>query len=186
MKLRKMAAALAMSALMVCTLGAMAGCSNSEQVIREGTVEFLDHYKNVDEVAVGEVDDALPASQAEMLGIESEELAQAMLEGFDYTLDDVKVDGDNAEAVVTVTCKNLSNLTTEINDLQSEVRSDSSLVAGMGTDELFQWLGDKLMEYINNAPIETHEPITLDFRLNGNTWEMTQSSQAALSSLIAG
>ena len=80
----------------------------------------------------------------------------------------------------------LSNLTTEINDLQSEVRSDPSLVAGMGTDELFQWLGDKLMEYINNAPIETHEPLTLDFRLNGNTWEMTQSSQAALSSLIAG
>ena len=42
------------------------------------------------------------------------------------------------------------------------------------------------MEYINAAPVETHEPVTIDYELNGNTWEPTADSQTKLESALFG
>lgn len=186
MSLKKIIGALAMSAIMACTLVGMVGCNNSEQVIRDGVTEWLQQYKDVDQAAIDEVDEAIPSTYMNMLGITPDELAHAIFEGFDYTVDSVTVNGDNAEAVVTITAKNLGDLADQISNLQTEVTDDPSQFAGMGTDEIYAWLGSKLMEYINNAPIETGEPLALKYVKNGNTWEQTAASELEMQNAIFG
>lgn len=183
MKLKKILGVFALSAVLVCSLGGVVGCSNSEQMIRQGTAEMLDHYKNIDETVLEEASAALSETEAKAMGLTYEEMLQSMLDGFDYTIDSVNVDGDTAEAVVTITSKNLQGMTDEVEKLQSEMMSNTELQK-QGTDALLKWYGEKMMEYMNNAPIETHEPLTLDYVLKDKTWELTSSSQKALENFI--
>ena len=81
MKLKKILGVFALSAVLVCSLGGVVGCSNTEQLIRDSLTEEINQYKNVDESAIEEIDQAIPATQMEMLGLNSEELAKAILSG---------------------------------------------------------------------------------------------------------
>ena len=186
MSLKKIIGTLALSAALVCALGGMVGCTSPEQVIRDGLNQEIQQYKNVDQSVIDEINEAVPATYMQMLGISSEDLTKAILEGFDGTVDSVTVNGDKAEAVVTITSKSLGDLTEHITDLQSEVYDDPSQFANMSTDELYAWVGTKMMDYISNAPIETREPITIEYVKNGNTWEPTAASQTAMQSAIFG
>lgn len=185
MKLRKIVGVFALCALMVCALGGVAGCSNTEQLIRDSLTDEINTYKNVDESAIEEVDSAIPATQMEMLGLNSEDLAKAILAGFDGTVDSVTVNGDKAEAVVTITSKNLSNMDSELADILSDV-NDAPELQGKGMDDKYKWCGQKMMEYINNASVETHAPITVEYVKTGNTWEPTASSTREMQSVIFG
>lgn len=161
----------------------LCGCSSSEQVVRNGVAEQLDHYKNADEAAIEECEEAIPPTQAEALGIDREAFTRSLLEGFDYTIDEVTVDGDNATAVVTVTCKKLGGLQDEGARLAEKIKEDPS-IAGSSSDEAYQWIGSKLTEYVSNAPLETREPITFEFTKSGNTWRPTASANRAMSNLF--
>lgn len=185
MKLKKILGVFALSAVLVCSLGGVVGCSNTEQLIRDSLTEEIDQYKNVDESAIEEIDQAIPATQMEMLGLNSEELAKAILSGFDGTVDSVTVNGDKAEAIVTITSKSLSNMESELTDIISDAQ-DAPELKGKGLDDIYKWCGQKMMEYINNAPVETHEPITVEYVKNGNTWAPTAASTNEMQSVIFG
>lgn len=175
---------LALSVALACSLCVLAGCSNSEQVVRDGTAELLDHYKNADEAVLEANRSALSDIEAEALGINVDDLTKAGLEGFDYTIDDVTVDGDNAEAVVTITCKDLSNLKDRSVELMSELQSDPSIAREKGTDGVLLWVGEQLQSYVSDAPVVTHEPLTLEYHRADNVWEMTTASHEALGALL--
>ena len=161
MKLKRILGVFALSAVLVCSLGGVVGCSNTEQLIRDSLTEEIDQYKNVDE------------------------LAKAILSGFDGTVDSVTVNGDKAEAIVTITSKSLSNMESELTDIISDAQ-DAPELKGKGLDDIYKWCGQKMMEYINNAPVETHEPITVEYVKNGNTWAPTAASTSEMQSVIFG
>lgn len=177
MRFTSKVAAAAMGALMVFTMGAFAGCAdNSEQVIRETLVEEFDGYKNLDEATMAEFDSALGSSGLEELGITNEQLAKSILSGFDYTVDSVTVNGNKAEAVVTVTSKNFSDLEGKVTEVVTEITSDPAAVANMSTDELTKLYGQKIMEAMDQMEVTTSDPITIEYELKGNTWEPTEES----------
>lgn len=195
MKLKKALVALAVSGLMAFTLGAMAGCAdNSEQVIRDSLVQELDELKNPEGETLAEISSSLPSSTLTQMGLSSEEIARAMLDGFDGTVDSVTVNGTTAEAVVTLSSKNFvdlqDDLETAMDDIQTEMTENADQYAGMSyseiTDELYAKAGAKIMEVIQNAPVVTHDPITLEYVRNGNTWEPTAGAESELYSALFG
>lgn len=187
MKLKKVLGALVASGLMVFAMGALAGCAdNSKQVITDSLNEEIAQIKSMDPEAIGDLTAMLPESTLEMLGITSEQFMSAIFDGFDGTVDSVEVDGKTAQAVVTFTSKNLSDIEEQMDAISDEMMDDPSQFEGMTTDEIYAWTGEKIMEYINNAPVETHDPVTIDYELNGNTWEPTADSQVKLENALFG
>lgn len=187
MKLKKVLAAVAASGLLVFALGALAGCAdNSKQVITDTLNEEIAQIKSMDSEAVGDLTSVLPESTLNMLGITSDEFMSAIFAGFDGTVDSVEVDGKTAQAVVTFTSKNLSDIEEKMDAITDEMQTNPEQFSGMSTDEIYAWTGEKIMEYINNAPVETHEPVTIDYELNGNTWEPTADSQSKLENALFG
>ena len=187
MKLKKVLGALVASGLLVFAMGALAGCAdNSKQVITDSLNEEINQIKSMDSEAIGDLSAVLPESTLHKLGISSEEFMSAVFAGFDGTVDSVEVDGKTAQAVVTFTSKNLSDIEEKMESISDEMQNDPEQFAGMSTDEIYAWTGEKIMEYINAAPVETREPVTIDYELNGNTWEPTADSQTKLESALFG
>lgn len=74
---------------------ALVGCGgqSDEDVIREGIATDLDAVKNLDEDFLAEIVASTSSSDLEEVGIDATELMKAYFGGFDYTIEDVTVDG---------------------------------------------------------------------------------------------
>lgn len=187
MKLRKAAIALAMSGLMVFSLGAMAGCAdNSEQVIRDSLTQEFEQLKNPDEALLSEMSSSIPEASLSQLGLSVDDVMRSMLTGFEGTVDSVTVNGNTADAVVTVSSKDFTQIEEAMTNLQSDMMDNVDQFADMSTDEIYAWAGQKIMEAIESAPVETHEPITLQYEREGNTWEPTAGAKSELYSALFG
>lgn len=187
MKLRKAAIALAMSGLMVFSLGAMAGCAdNSEQVIRDSLTQEFEQLKNPDEALLSEMSSSIPEASLSQLGLSVDDVMRSMLTGFEGTVDSVTVNGNTADAVVTVSSKDFTQIEEAMTNLQSDMMDNVDQFADMRTDEIYAWAGQKIMEAIERAPVETHEPITLQYEREGNTWEPTAGAKSELYSALFG
>ncbi len=187
MKASKALAALAMSAVMALSLGALTGCAdNSEEVIKESLTQELDQLKNMDAELIDQYSSAFPESVMNQVGLTSEQVVKAVLEGFDGTVDSVTVNGNTAEAVVTLSSKNFSEVEDSLENLQDEMMDNVDQFANMTPDEIKQWAGNKIMETIQAAPVETHEPITIEYVRNGNTWEPAPGAEQELQSALMG
>lgn len=187
MKARRTIIALIASAVMVFSLSGMTGCSdNSEEVIRESLTEDFDQLKNMDPELVAQYATSFPESTMEQVGLTSDEVVKALLAGFDGTVDSVTVNGDTAEAVVTLKSKNFSDVESSMENLQAEMLDNLDQFSDMSTEEIKQWAGDKIMETIQGLPVVTHEPVTLEYELNGNTWEPAPGTEQKLQSALMG
>lgn len=182
-----------MSAVLVFSLGMMAGCAspqNQEQLIRESLASELDQLKDADEDVmadlVSSIESGVGASniaQLESMGLTSQSIVESMLEGFDYTINDVTVNGDKAVAEVTVKAKNFSEFMTDLTDVVSELMNDPSQLAGMSEDQIMTMVGDKVKEVLANLPL-VDSTIDLNFEKSGNMWEPTAGAASALSSVF--
>ena len=187
MKLRKAAIALAMSGMMAFSLGAMTGCAdNSEEVIRESLTEEIGQLKDPDAATLGELSSSLPTSSLLQLGLSPNDLIKGILDGFDGTVDSVTVNGNEAEAVVTLSSKNFSEVQSALENLQSDMVDNAEELAGMSQDEIKQWAGQMIMTTIEEAPVETHEPVTIKYVRNGNTWEPAEGADSEMYSALFG
>ena len=179
-----------MSAVLVFSLGVMAGCStpqDQEELIRTSLASELDQLKSADEDVMAELVSSIEAgvgasnlAQLESMGLSSQSIVESMLEGFDYTIDNVTVDGDDAVAKVTVKAKNFSEFMTDISDVVTELMDDPSQLAGMSQDEIMTLVGDKVKDVLANLPI-VDSTIDLDYEKKGNVWEPTAAATSALS-----
>lgn len=86
-------------------LGACSGPS-PEEVIREDLTANLDRVKELDDATVEELVSSMGTIGLETYGIEASDVVRSLLDGFDYTIDDITVDdeGTSAVASVSVTC----------------------------------------------------------------------------------
>ena len=118
----------------VMTIGlgvAIVGCSggqSDEQAIKAELDKELGMLKNPTEENLKALlgDKISKLDQVKAMGVDPIELIQHMFAKFDYSVGDVKVDGDTATAKLTLTNVDLQSV---MNDVQSNMTSDSEFMA---------------------------------------------------------
>ncbi len=181
----KKALALIAAGILAAGLLCMTGCGpNSEKLIRDSLTQQLDSYKNADDAALSELATVAENEGLDSLGIDSQEFAAAVLDGFDYSIDNVKVEGDKAVASVTIISKSYSDFETRMNDILESLTSDESLKE-MGTEEATQMLGERIMQAFSDTEIIT-EQADIEYKLENNVWEPVKgdASLADLDSMV--
>lgn len=180
MKFKKLAAWGAAALVAAMCMGSLVGCggANSEDLIRNAVTEEFESLKNLDDAAMSELMEGASMGDTtalEQYGIDQEEYLRSYLEGFDYRIDDVTVDGDTAKVMVVLTCKSASDIQQAITDSASKMVEDASIV-DLDESALNSKIGEIFMEAIASVqPTET-ESIELTYELSGNTWELTPES----------
>ena len=184
--IRALVASLAVVVAVSCGV-VLGGCSsaNPEQAIRDDLTATLDEVKNVDDATIEELMGSVDTSQLEPYGIDGTEFARSLLDGFDYSIGDITVDGDTATAQVSITCKSAMDLYDELENMMTELSEDPDILSLLSDEEAFSArLGELLMEAMDSL-----EPSTKDLELTytnaDGTWTMDSSSAAELGQIFA-
>lgn len=163
----------------------MTGCGqNSEQLIRDSLSQQLESYKNADDAAMSQLATVAENEGLDEMGIDSQEFAAAVLDGFDYSIDNVTVDGNSATASVTIISKSYSDFETRMMDIVTGITSDPSF-ADMTEEEATQKLGEQVMQAFADTEIIT-EQADIEYKLENNVWEPVKgdASLADLDSMV--
>ncbi len=182
--MKKIVAIIAAGALVAGAL-CLIGCGQSnEQLIREKLTEELDTFKNQDESAMSSIATVMENEGLNEMGIDSQEFAAAVLDGFDYSIDDVQVNGDTANATVTIISKSSSDFTNRVNEVAQTLTADPDL-ASMTDEEKMNKLGEAVMQAFDETEIVT-ETATIEYKLNDNMWEPVagNNSLGSLDSIV--
>lgn len=160
------------------------GGPSDEDAIRQDLTTQLDQVKNADEAVIQELIANADTSSFEQMGVDPAEFIGAMLDGFDYSIDSVSVDGDTATASVTVTCKSMTTMQEDAMNAVYALVDDPSSLMGMSEDELMELAGQTMMDAIKGS--ETHQS-TYEFTYakNGDTWTMQDSVDDFMNAVFA-
>lgn len=182
MKISKLLVAVFVTALMAMTLIGATGCANNanENVIRTSLAEELDAYKNHDASVVSQIR-MQNAAELAMLGIDGEEYANALLDGFDYSIENVKVDGDKATVTLVLTQKYLDEAEAEA--VMDELANDPAFQR-MSYSERQTAISDKMFEYIASVEAAPQDPVTLNLVLKDKVWDLAPESAATVQNLF--
>lgn len=182
MKLMKSISIVAAMALVAASMLTLTGCADkaNEEVIRESIIEQFDPIKNHDDSITGQIQRQNAVTLA-TIGLDGKEYANALLDGFDYSIEDVTVKGKEASATLVLTQKDISEDQAEA--VMGELAADPAF-ASMSMDEKKSAVADKIYEYIASVPAEPQDPVTIDFVLNGDTWELTETSKMTVANLF--
>ncbi len=165
-------------------LGACSGPS-PEEAIREDLAANLDRVKELDDATVEELVGSMGTLGLETYGIEASDVVRSLLDGFDYTIDDITVDdeGTSAVASVSVTCKSASDFTERINqaatDLATELMNDpSGLELLSDEDALNARIGEVVMETLDEVELQ-QTSIEIDYSKTDDGWTASDASELA-------
>ena len=147
--------------------------AHDEEVIKEGIASELDPIKNLDDATLDEIlsEAGSEFAMLESMGIDSKTLVKSYLDGFDYTIDSVEVDGDSAKATLTATCKSFTDASTKAEELAKafgEQMTDEQL-ASMTQDDITAKIGEITMQAIDETQA-IDMPLVLTFTKNDNEW----------------
>lgn len=162
-------------------LFALAGCSgpSDEEAVRARVSAEFDAIKSIDDASLDELAENSGFGEFAAFGIEPREFAASYLSGFDYRIDNVTVDGDTAQATVTLTCKSVKEFGDRFNEEVEALAADEA-VANMTEEEANQKIGDISMEIMTSLQPVDMPTLTIEFaRVNG-AWEPTDSGEQAI------
>ncbi len=163
---------------------ALAGCGpDHEQTIRDALTQELDSIKNLDESFMSDLSSEPEVAALSEFGIDPTEFFTSYLAGFDYRIDEVVVDGETANATVTLTTKSFTEFTENLNQSLEAMLADDSL-AGLSEEELYAKIGQTVLDTLNSLTPVENAPVTLTYELIDNTWTPTADSQALLESSL--
>lgn len=181
--MKKKLVALASAAILVCGMAVLAGCGKSdEEIITDLLTSEFEAMKTLDEEYVAGLAESAGANDLADFGIDATEFVKSYLDGFDYTLDSVAVEGETAKATCTVTVKSI----TEFYDkFTSKVNSmDYNELMNMSEDELNKKMGSILMEILDGLTPVKSDPIVLNMQKDGNTWAYADGVEDAISNAL--
>ncbi|OUO91477.1 hypothetical protein B5F40_03305 [Gordonibacter sp. An230] len=163
----------------------LAGCSqsNSEEIVREGVTEELESLKRLDDSLLDQLSTNAEMIQLTMYGVDPKDFASTYLDGFDYRIDSVTVEGNKATAVVVLTCKSTSVFAETLEAAYEEMANDDSLM-DLSPYERNDRIGQVMMETLESIPVAETAPINLEFQLDGNMWTITPESEKSLSTAL--
>lgn len=184
MKMKRIVTTFLVGAMLTLTLGAVTGCGESdEDVIRNALTSELDSIKNLDGAYMNELYAGLDAEDLAEYGLNAEDFMNNYLDGFDYSIDSVTVDGDNASAVVTLTCKSYKAWEAALETATNDALATTDFTA-MTETELMEFVGNLMMTTLSDVAVAPTSPITIEYEKQDNTWVPTSSSETAISSAM--
>lgn len=115
-------------------------------------------------------------SDLDQLGITAEEFAEAFLDGFNYEVGDVTVDGDVATVDVTITSKSMDEISTEFQNRLTEWASTVDPSTITSEDDLYKQGGQIFLEVTREAEAaERQVELTFTQDSSGVWWMDTAS-----------
>lgn len=173
----------------VLSFGALSfvGCGPSaEEVVHQGVADELERLKGHDTTLLDELAVDNGAGQLAAYGIDAQTFIAAYLDGFDYRIDEVKVEDDSATATVVLTCKKLDAFTQALTEATAALAEDEE-TAALGTDELNAKIGEVVLEVLAGVEPAESSPVELPFTRVDNVWSPAPGAEQALSTaLFAG
>ncbi len=169
-----------------------AGTSSSvdadEQAVFDVVNPYLDQIKNKDPQMVARIAKIMEDSFNEAMadsdldttlqgcGVDPNQLALLMIEGFDYSEDYVYDDDDEAEANYDITVRSISDVAYEFYEQVMDLARSSS-AGSMTLDEAYTLIGEKLINAVESTPAEeTAYYFDVDVKLVNGNWVMDEES----------
>ena len=166
----------------------LTGCSGTdpEEAIRQDITTNFDEIKNLDDAAMEEFAEELGDTGLESYGIETTELLTSMLDGFDYSIESVTVDGDTAVAEVSVTAKSMGELMNMDADAMTEALMEdltSGALDANDDDAVNAWAGAYVMNLVD-AIEPSDKTVTLTYINGDDGWELDESSNSEIEQIF--
>jgi len=176
MKFSKMLAVCAMSVALAFSAAVVTGCAQSdEDVIRDGVKAELDSIKNLDDEFLNMLAADTGSDEFAAYGIDTTEFMKSYLDGFDYKIDSITVNGESADVVVTLTCKSFSNYMQQVdadaNAYAQELVSDPDKVEGMTEEEINAAIGQIIIDALAKVEVAQTSPITVTYEKVDGNWQ---------------
>lgn len=171
----KRSLSIAMMAILLFSVAAMlSACAPSnEELIQQAVTKKYDAYKQADDAALSHVVTSLENSILPEFGIDETEFGTAIVDGFDYHIDNIAVDGDHATVTITFAGKSYADLLTKISEIRDNLANDPDFAA-LPQEERFTTAGQAVLDALNSLEIK-NETVDLDYELKDNDW--TESDQ---------
>lgn len=177
-----LAPVMAIACVLTLVLGGCGGAS-AEDLIRQNLESYMAYTDDANDEFVSGLE-AAAGDDLETLGISSDEFAEAYLDGYDYEIGDITVDGDTATAEVTVTIKSYSGIMSDFEAAFNEYAANLDYESISGPEEIYENAGQLLLDALNNTePSSVTVEVTYSKNSDGE-WEMDSSSADALSTAV--
>lgn len=165
----------ALCTLILCMpLGACAH-QTDEEAIKSSIEKRLDGYKSSDSTETSNFAARMDIGSLAQYGVSMDSFMQAYLDGFDYTIEEVKVDDDVAQATVVMRCKSFSGYEGALEEAVEQMKSDRS-IATMSTDELDEAFGAVILDSLEGVEVRETEPMVITFHKTDNVWVPTSDA----------
>lgn len=185
------------SMLVACVLAlslcvGLTGCDlgrpSDEELIRAAVTQVLDSLKDPTEESLSRYVAADDIATLAEHGIDPYEYLGHALARFDYTIDDVTVDGDTARADLTVTNVDLGAAmeaaTAWLEDNPDEY--EDTLGDDDALDQVIQLLLDRLYEEIDRSDDLVSSSVTITFTKVDDVWQVDEDSMDGIVSALYG
>ena len=176
----------AVLALSLC-LAPLSGCSSQQddsEVIRQSLSSELDSIKNLDDSFMNEFAESINMSQLSMYGIDGVAFMKSYLDGFDYTIDNIQVDGDTATAQITLTCKSYTGYQQALTEAVTKITENPEELAGLSNEDINKKIGEIVTGSLDGIELKATEPITITYTKVNDTWEPASSTSGDISAAL--
>lgn len=169
-------------AIALCSIGLFGCGQSSEDVIRGGISEELDMLKNMDDETLDLLMEDIPYDMqytTQALGISVEDYFTAYFDGFDYKINDIDVNGDEATVNVTLFVKSASAMDDAVNDYVDSLTPQqlTEVQQGMMSGSAPAWFGEGFIQTIESIPNTQLDNILIRVTKEGNTWSYDDATQ---------
>lgn len=168
----------------VCSLAGCAGGQSNEDVIRTKLASELDSIKTLDDGFVNDFSESINMSQLSVYGIDGVEFMRAYLDGFDYTIDSITVDGDTAQAQITLTCKSYTGYQQALQNAVSAITEDPESLVGLSNDDINKKIGEIVIGSLDGVDVAVTEPVTINYTKVDGEWEPASSTSGDIAAAL--
>ena len=174
------------------SLAACSSSSNDKDLITKGITEMLDNFKNPTEASLSQyvAGNEAQLAQLEAYGVDYVELFQHLFKHFDYTINDVQINGDKAVVKMTVENINVSNV---MNNTSNSMATDAafqqevqSAYQSGGEQAAMKLVFDKLYADMDASTDIVKSDVELTCTKKNGQWEPDEASVNELVSKVYG
>lgn len=167
-----------------CSLAGCAGGQSDEDVIRTKLTSELDSIKTLDDGFVNDFSESINMSQLSVYGIDGVEFMRAYLDGFDYSIDSITVDGDTAQAQITLTCKSYTGYQQALQNAVTAITEDPESLVGLSNDDINKKIGEIVIGSLDGVELAVTEPVTINYTNVDGEWEPASSTSGDIAAAL--
>ena len=158
------------------------GVGDREYKTEEGSLRTMPGIKNLIRYQQNLAADS-GVDQLATYGIDAKSFIAAYLDGFDYRIDEVKVDGDSATATVVLTCKKFDAFAQALTEATTALAEDGQ-TAELDADQINEKVGQLVLEALGSVEPTESNPVELPFTRTDNAWGPASGAEQALSTAL--